>query len=135
RRIVHAYERIADHLTQRIQRGELRPGQRIPSARQITREWHVALATATRALQTLQHQGLVRSRPGSGTVVADAAPAPPPAPRPSRPAYAEEHELSRERIVRAAIAIADLEGLDALSMRRLATALSTATMSVYRHVE
>ncbi|MCN9243540.1 TetR/AcrR family transcriptional regulator [Streptomyces sp. RY43-2] len=39
-----------------------------------------------------------------------------------------------ERIVRAGIAVADAEGLDALSMRRVAMELGTGTMSLYRHV-
>ncbi|MBB2913048.1 AcrR family transcriptional regulator [Streptosporangium becharense] len=42
--------------------------------------------------------------------------------------------LSTERIVRAAIRIADAEGLDALSMRRVATELGAGTMSLYRYV-
>ncbi|GLY69541.1 TetR/AcrR family transcriptional regulator [Amycolatopsis taiwanensis] len=42
--------------------------------------------------------------------------------------------LTVERIVRAGIAIADAEGLDALSMRRVATDLGASTMSLYRHV-
>ncbi|MFD9031897.1 TetR/AcrR family transcriptional regulator C-terminal domain-containing protein [Streptomyces sp. NPDC059567] len=41
---------------------------------------------------------------------------------------------TRERIVRAAIELADAEGLPALTMRRLATSLSTSTMALYRHV-
>jgi AcrR family transcriptional regulator len=42
--------------------------------------------------------------------------------------------LTRERIARTALAIADREGLDALSMRRLAAELDAGTMSLYRHV-
>lgn len=42
--------------------------------------------------------------------------------------------LSRERVVDAAIALADAEGLEALSMRRLAGELGVATMSLYNHV-
>jgi len=42
--------------------------------------------------------------------------------------------LSRERVVRAAVAVADAEGLAGLSMRRVATELGVATMSLYRHV-
>lgn len=42
--------------------------------------------------------------------------------------------LSRERIVEAAIGIADAEGLDAVSMRRVAGRLGSGTMSLYRHV-
>src|SRR5262245_35534100 len=39
------YRRIADDIRDRIERGELRPGQAVPSARQITKEHGVALAT------------------------------------------------------------------------------------------
>ncbi|HCT76037.1 MAG TPA: TetR family transcriptional regulator [Micromonosporaceae bacterium] len=42
--------------------------------------------------------------------------------------------LSLDRIVQAAIAIADAEGLGALSMQRVATDLGAGTMSLYRYV-
>lgn len=42
--------------------------------------------------------------------------------------------LTLERIVATAIGIADTEGLDAVSMRRVASALSVGTMSLYRYV-
>ncbi|MEV0361663.1 TetR/AcrR family transcriptional regulator [Nocardia fusca] len=51
-----------------------------------------------------------------------------------------EHEpeprpgLSPSRIVRAAIELADAEGLDGLSMRKIAERLGFTTMSLYRHV-
>ena len=50
---------------------------------------------------------------------------------PRRPAA---RGLSRERIVAAAVEIADAEGLGALSMARLAERLGSAPMSLYRHV-
>ncbi|UNX55050.1 TetR/AcrR family transcriptional regulator [Georgenia sp. TF02-10] len=43
--------------------------------------------------------------------------------------------LSREEIARAAIEIADAEGLAAVSMSRVAKALGYTTMSLYRYVE
>jgi AcrR family transcriptional regulator len=43
-------------------------------------------------------------------------------------------DLSVERIVRAAIEVADGEGLGALSMRRVAERLGVGTMSLYTHV-
>ena len=106
---------IVAELRQRIVSGKLQPGDRVPSARQIMRKWGVAIATATKVLATLQQEGLVRASPGVGTVVAGP-------------------DLSKARIVDAAIAIADREGLAAVSMRRLATELRVATMSLYRHV-
>jgi AcrR family transcriptional regulator len=48
-----------------------------------------------------------------------------------RPARAP---LTRERILRAAIEVADDDGLDALSMRRLGRRLGVEAMSLYNHV-
>lgn len=42
--------------------------------------------------------------------------------------------LTRDRIVAAAVKLADAEGFEALSMRALADELGTAPMSLYRHV-
>ncbi|MFI5954309.1 TetR/AcrR family transcriptional regulator [Cryptosporangium sp. NPDC051539] len=42
--------------------------------------------------------------------------------------------LTRERVLRAAIALADAHGVEALTMRRLATALGVEAMSLYHHV-
>lgn len=50
--------------------------------------------------------------------------------RPERPPRGRARGLGRERIVRAAIAIADREGLDALTMRRVAGELGAGTMSL-----
>jgi AcrR family transcriptional regulator len=62
-----------------------------------------------------------------------AAPQARPGRRPARPPSGGS-ELSRDRVVRTAIALADAEGLGELSMRRIAAALGVATMSLYRHV-
>jgi AcrR family transcriptional regulator len=42
--------------------------------------------------------------------------------------------LSRERILNAALALADAEGLDAITMRRLGEAMGVEAMSLYKHV-
>jgi AcrR family transcriptional regulator len=42
--------------------------------------------------------------------------------------------LSKERVLRAALALADAEGIEALSMRRLARELGVEAMSLYNHV-
>ncbi|MGN9793698.1 TetR/AcrR family transcriptional regulator [Streptomyces sp. OZ13] len=51
-----------------------------------------------------------------------------------RPSRGPKPGLTLDRIVGAAIGIADTEGLAAVSMRRLSTALGTGTMSLYRYV-
>ena len=43
--------------------------------------------------------------------------------------------LSRERILAAGLALADADGLDAVSMRRVAGELGVQAMSLYNHVE
>ncbi|GGX98238.1 TetR/AcrR family transcriptional regulator C-terminal domain-containing protein [Streptomyces hiroshimensis] len=156
---VPPYLRIAAELRRRIADGELAPGDRVPSTRRIAQDWDVALATATKVLTTLRQEGLVRARPRVGTVVAGperpGAERPPRTPRPERAPQAAaaapapknaapknaaaappggEHELTRERIVRAAVGIADAEGLASLSMRGVAGRLGVAAMSPYRYV-
>lgn len=134
---------IAGEIARRIATGELAPGDRVPSTRQVVREWGVAMATATRVLATLRQQGLVHAVPGIGTVVGPGRPGGAPIEPvpvataqspPSGPAAVSEPALSRPRVVATAIEIADADGLAALSMRRVAAELATATMSLYRHV-
>ena len=126
-----ASTRIAAEIRGQIQSGELAAGKRVPSTREITRRWGVAMATASKVLATLKEEGLVRTRPGVGTVVAGTSSS---RTRGSARARDAEATLTRERIVAAAIAVADIEGLGALSMRRVAVELDVATMSLYRHV-
>jgi AcrR family transcriptional regulator len=154
------YARIVAELRQEIEAGVLVPGSRVPSTREITQRWGVAMATATKVLAALRQEGLVRAIPGVGTIVGAAAdiaraaaspagpagtdrgtagPAAPVATRSASPAPAGGHDavqptLTSSRIVAAAIAVADAEGLDGLSMRRVAAELGVATMSLYRHV-
>jgi AcrR family transcriptional regulator len=54
--------------------------------------------------------------------------------RPGQAATGRPAERSRAEITAAAMALADREGLDALSMRRLAAALGTGAASLYRYV-
>jgi DNA-binding transcriptional regulator YhcF (GntR family) len=90
------YAQIAGELRHRIQTGELAPGDRVPSIRAITQRWGVAIATATKALAALRHDGLVKAAPGVGAVVADTVPQ-------ARSARASADDPAiRTRIVRAA---------------------------------
>lgn len=117
------YLAIAEELRGRIARGELPPGARVPSTRRLATDHGVALATAAKALALLSQEGLVHAEPRSGTVVASRDRA-----GGTRPG------LTRERLVRTAIAIADAEGLGAVSMRGVAARLGVAAMAPYRHV-
>ncbi|MBN6038424.1 GntR family transcriptional regulator [Amycolatopsis sp. 195334CR] len=133
------YRRIAGEFEARIRSGELQPGDRLPSIRQISERWGIAIATATRVLATLREDGLVEAKVGSGTVVSATPGRPRPAARPKAPAAPRppggaKQALGREHLLRTAIAIADVEGADAVSMRRVAAELGVGTMSLYRHI-
>jgi AcrR family transcriptional regulator len=127
------FARIAAELRRRIASGDLAPGARMPSTRALVQRYGVAMATATKVLTTLRHEGLIRSVPGVGTVVAGEPPASP-GERPARRRGAADGGLGVGAIVAAGLAVADAEGLAALSMRRVAAELGAAPMSLYRHV-
>jgi AcrR family transcriptional regulator len=57
-----------------------------------------------------------------------------PSRRTSRPRRGGHTPLSRDEIVRAAMRLADAEGLEATSMRRIATELGAGTMTLYGYV-
>lgn len=128
-------ERIAADLRRRITDGELRAGSRVPSTREITRTWGVAMATASWALGELRDEGLVTARLGVGTVVATPGVRAAAVPSSARRHVRElDQGLTSDRVVQAAVHIADTEGLPVLSMRRVASALDIATMTLYRYV-
>ena len=47
---------------------------------------------------------------------------------------AKRTPLNRERVIRAAVALADEAGIESLSMRRLGQELGVEAMSLYNHV-
>jgi len=55
--------------------------------------------------------------------------------RPPRSSRGPRPAFTLEAIARAAVAVCDAEGLEALTMRRLAAELGTGTMSLYRYVQ
>ena len=104
---------IVGDLRRRILDGQLRPGQDIPSAKEIMAAWGATMATAYKAMTLLREEGLAAKHRGPGLIVTADAPAvaaawqPPPA----------HGDLTRARIVHAAIELADAEGLGSLSLR------------------
>ncbi|GGZ29955.1 GntR family transcriptional regulator [Streptomyces nitrosporeus] len=64
------YAEIAAHYRQQIQDGTLRPGDTMPSLRQVCEQFGVANTTANRAYRALKMEGLTLPRAGVGTVVA-----------------------------------------------------------------
>lgn len=67
--VVPLYVQAADYVAARIAAGELVPGQRLPSERDLAIEWGIGYLTARHAVQELKERGLVVSRIGKGTFV------------------------------------------------------------------
>jgi GntR family transcriptional regulator len=62
---------VQDELKQRIGRGELPAGTRLPSEPELAAELQVSRATLREALRAMELEGLLRRRQGSGTYVAE----------------------------------------------------------------
>ncbi len=148
-RLEHEHERVeraAAKETERAQR------ERERSVREAEREAAQAQREAAKAVQAaaLAQQRAARQveKARARAIGAGLAPDDEPAPRPVRlPREVEalwrtaepgrrgpRPSLSLERIVDAAIALADAEGIGAVSMARLAESLGFTTMSLYRYV-
>ena len=61
--------RIADDLRMKIERGELRPGDRIPSANELSAIWSCSPSSGRAAINLLKKQGLVSADQGQRPVV------------------------------------------------------------------
>jgi GntR family transcriptional regulator len=65
------YIQISDEILERIEAGQMAPGQRLPSERDLSEQLGVNRMTLRKALSTLESQGLVQRRQGDGTYVSE----------------------------------------------------------------
>lgn len=65
----HPHRQIAASLRDRIRAGEWGPGERLPSIPALAQAYGVAKQTIQRAIDQLRVEGLLITRPGSGTFV------------------------------------------------------------------
>ncbi|KAB2374191.1 GntR family transcriptional regulator [Actinomadura montaniterrae] len=65
---------IADTIAAEIAAGRLKPGQRVPSAREIATDAGVGMRTAEAALRLLRERGLTVAVVGKATYVAQPSP-------------------------------------------------------------
>jgi DNA-binding transcriptional MocR family regulator len=63
------YEQVALRITELIDHGTLRPGERVPSVRKCSAQQGVSIATITQAYRLLEDRGLIEARPQSGYYV------------------------------------------------------------------
>ena len=63
------YQQVADRLRGAIQSGELRPGEALPTEKQLAERYGVSRPTIRAALGLLRTEGLIDARQGSGAYV------------------------------------------------------------------
>ena len=62
------------NIRRRIDDGLLKPGDRLPSARQLSDEFQIGIFTIKKAMAALKNEGLILIEPRRAPVVADQAP-------------------------------------------------------------
>src|SRR5258708_19644491 len=67
------YVQLIHQVRQAVQFGALRPGDQLPTVREVVARLAVNPNTVLRAYRDLEHEGLVTLRPGTGTFVAETA--------------------------------------------------------------
>ncbi|MBA2692553.1 MAG: GntR family transcriptional regulator [Rubrobacter sp.] len=67
------YRQIESQLRDFILAGQLPPGTKLPSVRALAKDLACSVITTRRAYQDLEGEGLIRTRQGMGTVVAQIA--------------------------------------------------------------
>src|SRR3954462_541547 len=80
------YEQLVREISELIQHGALRPGDKLPSVRQVSQQRKVSVATVLQAYRVLENRRLIEARPQSGYFVQAKSWTPPAEPEISRPA-------------------------------------------------
>ena len=65
------YQQIVDRLKREVSEGRLKPGDALPSFRQLAEGLLVSVITVKRAYEELEHEGIIYRRQGLGTFVAE----------------------------------------------------------------
>jgi len=63
------FEQVATGIRAAVVAGDLRPGERLPAARDLAAALEVNMHTVLHAYRTLREEGLIQVRRGRGTVV------------------------------------------------------------------
>jgi len=102
------YQQIVDQITARVMAGEWAPGQALPSIRELAAGNAISVITVRRAYEELERAGVIATRQGKGSVVAE---------RSDLPTALLHEELLRQRD--ALLAVAARLGLGRDDLHRL----------------
>lgn len=70
-RSTRLYEQLVQQIEQRVVAGELRPGDKLPSERELAEQFGVSRTAVREAVKALREKGLVEVQLGRGTYITD----------------------------------------------------------------
>ncbi len=65
------YKQVTDQVKDAIAGGTVKPGDKLPSIRELSLELKISIITTKRAYSDLENEGYIITRPGLGSFVAD----------------------------------------------------------------
>lgn len=74
--MTYKYVKLVDWITEELNRGNLKPGQKLPTEAELTKRFGVSRHTVRQAIAFLENEGIVTSIQGSGTYVKGDFPVP-----------------------------------------------------------
>src|SRR5260221_10507134 len=92
------YKQIALRISELIEHGTLRPGERVPSVRKCSEQQNVSIATVMQAYRLLEDRGVIEARPQSGYYCRAQRWTPPPEPEMSNSAPRAVHVRGSGRL-------------------------------------
>jgi DNA-binding transcriptional MocR family regulator len=63
------YDQVSRYITELIEKGELKPGDKAPSLRNLSKELNVSISTVSQSYLSLEDQGVLTAKPQSGFFV------------------------------------------------------------------
>lgn len=96
----YLYEKLVRQVAQLIRQGTYRPGERIPSVRQMSQQQGVSISSVLQAYLMLENQGLIEARPQSGYYVRVSTNVKLPEPEVSSPSLDPSHVNLHDLVMR-----------------------------------
>ena len=63
------YDQVSRYINELIEKGDLKPGDKAPSLRKLSKQLNVSIATITQSYVNLEDQGVLSAKPQSGFYV------------------------------------------------------------------
>lgn len=93
------YQQVIERVTRLIQQGVLKPGEKAPSLRKLSKQLNISIATITQAYREMEEQGLLESRPKSGYFVRSRPRITLPEPETSQPMSVAQHITADDMVI------------------------------------